>query len=183
MAEKNDDGGWTTLEQSYLFRSKYYSLRQDQIVLPSGEQITYTLVDHPGYALAVPVNSQGLVILERVYRHTVQETVIECPSGGLDGDPPKIAANRELEEETGWRSNRLEPLGTYYGSNGISNEVFTIFLATELEFTGSVDREPTEQIEVFQLPLSEAVELVLKGVINDGPSALGLLLAESRMAS
>jgi len=180
MVGEKDDGGWTTTEQSYLFRSKYYNLRQDQIVLPSGEEITYTLVDHPGYALVVPVTSRNSVILERVYRHTVQETVIECPSGGLDGDSPRVAANRELEEETGWRSGKLEPLGTYYGSNGISNEVFTIFLATELEFTGCVNREPTEQIEVFQLPFTEAMHLVHNGTIKDGPSALGLLLAQSR---
>ncbi|MEY4582130.1 MAG: hypothetical protein RL701_6833 [Pseudomonadota bacterium] len=175
------DGGWKRRASRYLFESRWYRLRQDDVTLPSGEAITYTLVDHPGYAMVVPLHADGRVLLERIYRYTVQETMLECPSGGLDGEAPEVAARRELEEETGWLAGQLAPLGSFYGSDGISNERFHLFLATELSNTGVMKREPTEQMELEWLPLSRAVELAWTGEIGDAPSALALLLAERKL--
>jgi ADP-ribose pyrophosphatase len=175
------DGGWTRRKSRYLFESTWFNLRQDEVSLPTGESITYTLVEHPGYAMVVPLLDDHQVILERVYRYTVQEVVLECPSGGLDGDPPEAAARRELEEETGWVAEALAPLGSFYGSNGISDERFHLFLATGLRPTGRVSREPTEQIELVFLPLARAVELALSGEVLDAPSALALILAQRKL--
>jgi len=171
------DGGWRWRASRYLFESRWFHLRQDDVVLPSGEPITYTLVEHPGYAMVVPLLDDGRVILERVYRYTVQETVLECPSGGLDGDAPEAAARRELREETGFDARHLSPMGSFFGSNGISDERFHLFLGRDLRRSGPPAREATEQIELETLPLSDAVELALSGRIPDAPSALALVLA------
>jgi ADP-ribose pyrophosphatase len=175
------DGGWKRRASRYLFESHWFNLRQDEVALPSGEQITYTMIEHPGYVMVVPLLDDGRVILERVYRYTVQETVLECPSGGLDGDTPAFAARRELEEETGWVAGSLTPLGSFFGSDGISNERFHLFLATALSESGRIDREPTEQIELELMPLEQAVELALSGEVQDAPSALALILAQQRL--
>lgn len=176
-----DDGGWRLRTRRHLFRSHWFNLRQDELTLPTGEDITYTVVEHPGYAMVVPLRADGAVLLERVYRWTVQDWVLECPSGGLDGDDPVTAAHRELLEETGRTAGRLEPLGSFYGSNGISDERFHLFLATELEDTGEVRREPTEQMELEWHPLERAVEMAAAGDVADAPSAFALLLAERRL--
>ena len=86
-------------------------------MLPDGTDITYTMVEHPGYAMVVPLLDDGRVVLERVYRYTVQETLLECPSGGVDpGDAtPEHTARRELEEETGFLAGQLTELGAFYG--------------------------------------------------------------------
>lgn len=172
------DGGWVTSESNYLFESKWFKLRQDQIILPTGENITYTLVDHPGYAMVVPLMENGDLVLEHIYRHTVQETVIECPSGGLDGEPQEIAARRELLEETGWQAETLISLGSYFGSNGISNEQFHIFLGKNLTRISEPDREPTEQMKLEFVPIETAVDWVYTGKISDAPSSLAILLAK-----
>ncbi|MHC4065092.1 MAG: NUDIX hydrolase [Planctomycetota bacterium] len=131
--------------------------------------------------MVVPLLDDRQVILERVYRYTVQEVVLECPSGGLDGDPPEAAARRELEEETGWVAGAMAPLGSFYGSNGISNERFHLFLATELCQSGHIARKPTEQIELVFMPLDRAAELALSGGVLDAPSALTLILAHRKL--
>ena len=176
-----DDGGWLRRTSRYLFESRWFNLRQDGVSLPGGQQITYILVEHPGYAMVVPLLDDGRVILVRVYRYTVQETVLECPSGGLDGQSPELAARRELEEETGWIAGSMAPLGSFYGSTGISDERFYLFLATQLSDSERPNREPTEQMELELIPLQQAVEWVLSGVVQDGPSALALLLAQQKV--
>ena len=174
------DGGWRRNRSRQLFRSKWFGLRQDDVTLPGGEEVTYTLVEHPGYAMVVPLLEDGRVILERVFRYTVQKTLLECPSGGLDGEAPEAAARRELREETGWVAEHLSPLGSFFGSDGISDERFHLFLATGLQDTGRIEREPTEQIEIELMPLERAATLAREGGIEDAPSALALILAESR---
>lgn len=171
------DGGWRRCSSRYLFESRWFKLRQDDVLLPSGEPITYTMIEHPGYSMVVPLLDDGRVILERVYRYTVQETVLECPSGVLEGESPEAAAHRELREETGWTAERMLSLGSFFGSNGISDERFELFLATGLRQAGPPRREPTEQIELELMPLAMAAELALSGRVQDAPSALALILA------
>jgi len=176
------DGGWRLRGSRRLFESRWFNLRQDDLTLPCGTEITYTLVEHPGYAMVVPLLADGRVVMERIYRYPVQETVLECPSGGLDGEAPPVAARRELEEETGYVAGRLESLGVFFGSNGISDERVHLFLATHLEKRGRIRREPTEQMEIALVPLERLVEQAERGEIRDAPSALALLLARSHLA-
>jgi 8-oxo-dGTP pyrophosphatase MutT (NUDIX family) len=175
------DGGWKRHSSRYLFESNWYRLRQDEVELPNGQPKTYTLVEHTGYALVVPLLDDGRVLLERVYRYAVQDTLLECPSGGLDGEPADTAARRELEEETGWLATTLTPLGSFYASNGMSNERGHFYLARGLRETGVLQRDATEQIELEFIPFADAIDLVFAGAITDGPSALGLLLAERQL--
>ena len=175
------DKGWKVRHSHYLFQSHWYSLRQDELTLPNGKNITYTLVDHPGYVMVVPLLADGRVVMERVYRYTLQRTCLECPSGGLDGEPSAVAARRELEEETAYRAGKLELLGRFIGSPGISNEEYDLFLATELTADGVLQREMTEEIDLELIALDRLVEMVYHGEINNGPSALGILLAGRAM--
>jgi 8-oxo-dGTP pyrophosphatase MutT (NUDIX family) len=102
---------------------------------------------------------------------------VECPSGGLDGEAPEIAARRELEEETGYRADRLIDLGRYAASSGISDEEFFVFLAMGVHPDGVLRREITEDIEIELIPLTDLRLMVLRGEIVDAPSALAILLA------
>ena len=175
------DGGWRRRSSRYLFESPWFRLRQDEITLPNGDEITYTLVDHAGYVVVVPVLADGRVVMERVFRHTVAQTLLECPAGGLDGEDAATAARRELEEETGYLAAEITHLGRFVGSVGISNERFYVCLATGLRAGGVIRRENTEQMEVELLDLADLRGRALRGEIEDGPSALAILLAAARL--
>lgn len=168
---------WKGRRSRYLFRSQWFSLRQDDVILPNGQKIPFTRIEHPGYAMVVPLLEDGRVVMEHVYRYPVNQTLLECPSGSLDGEYPERAAHRELEEETAYRAGKLTLLGSYFGSSGHSDERYTIFLATELRSDGTLKREITEQIELELIPLSVLRNKVINGEFIDGPSALAILLA------
>jgi len=177
----HDDGGWRRRSSRILFDSPWFRLRQDEVTLPGGEDITYTLVEHAGYVVVVPITDDGDVVMERIYRYTVQRTLLECPSGGLDGEDPETAARRELEEETGYRAARVERLGSFYGSTGISNERYHVCLARGLTRDGIVQREITEQMQIELHPLSALRQRALRGELEDAASAYAILLAAERV--
>ena len=107
------------------------------------------------------------------------------PAGGL---PPRLdqclrlvqseeVARRELLEEVGGMASELHYVGQFYTSNGISNEVAYVYLATGVVL-GETHREPTELMESRLVPVDEALRMARKGGISDGPRALALLWCE-----
>ncbi len=180
--DKEHDGGWLLRASRHLFRSHWFRLRQDELTLPDGDEITYTVIEHDGWALVVPVLADGRVVMERIFRHALQRTLLECPAGGLDGDAPEVAARRELEEETGYVADRLFHLGRFASSSGISNEQFDAYLAWDPKPDGATEHENTEQIEIELIGLEALRRMALAGEIDDGPSALAILLAAQWVA-
>jgi ADP-ribose pyrophosphatase len=171
-------GVWETLGSKTLWESKWYSLRQDRLRTQEGHEFTYTIVDHPGAVWVVPVTSDGRVALIWCYRYTVGEFCMEVPAGGLSaGLTPEEVAHHELQEEVGGTAAELRYVGQFYTSNGISNEVAYVYLATGVEL-GEAHREPTELMELRLVPVKEALRMAREGEITDGPSALALLWSE-----
>jgi ADP-ribose pyrophosphatase len=169
---------WETLKSETLWQSQWYSLRQDHLRTQEGHEFTYTIVDHPGAVWVVPVTSDGRMVLIWAYRYTVDDWCYEVPAGGLgpDGTPENIA-RQELLEEVGGTAADLRSVGQFYTSNGISNEVAYVYLATGVEL-GETRREPTELMELRLVPVEEALRMAREGEISDGPSALALLWCE-----
>jgi ADP-ribose pyrophosphatase len=169
---------WETLATRYLWRSRWYNLRQDQLRTQSGYEFTYTVVEHPGAVWVVPVTSDGLIALIWHYRHAVEDWCHEVPAGGLSpGLTPEEVARRELLEEVGGRAAALCYVGRFYTSNGISNELAYVYLATGVEL-GEACREPTELMEIRLVPVEEAIRMAREGEVTDGPSALALMWCE-----
>ncbi|MDD3826773.1 MAG: NUDIX hydrolase [Anaerolineae bacterium] len=169
---------WECLSSRYLWQSPWYSLREDRVRTPEGREFTFTLVDHPGAVCIVPVTAEGQVVLIRNYRYPVGEHCLEVPAGGLSSDASaEEAARRELEEEVGGTADALQYVGRFYASNGISNEIVHVYLATGVEL-GEPDRETTEEMERRLVGVDEALRMARSGEISDALSALALLWCE-----
>jgi ADP-ribose pyrophosphatase len=107
---------------------------------------------------------------------------MEVPAGGLSpGLTPEEVARRELLEEVGGRAAELRYVGQFYTSNGISNEIAYVYLATGVEL-GEAHREPTELMEIRLVPIDETLRMARAGEITDGPSALALLWCEAMLS-
>jgi len=118
------------------------------------------------------------VVLVHQYRYAAGGFVYEIPAGlPLEGEDWDLCARRELEEETGYRAEKLTPLTRFFTTPGFTNEMIHLFLATGLG-GGRVQRDEDEYIEVVRFPLSRARAMIRDGEIVDGKSIVGLLFVD-----
>jgi ADP-ribose pyrophosphatase len=157
------------------------NVSSERVTLPSGQEIELDIVRHPGASAVVPFASDRDVLLIRQFRHAAGGTLLEVPAGKLDpGESPEACAARELEEEAGQRPGRLEKLGWIWTTPGFSDERIHLFAAFDLE---SVPQRPQadEIIEVVRMDLSEALDLIWRGDLNDAKSVIALQHAARRL--
>ena len=114
-----------------------------------------------GIVAILPITNDGKIILIEQYRPPVQSQVIEIPAGlvddknGAKAETHEEAARRELLEETGYHAHRLDFLFAGPPSAGISSEMITFYLGTELEYVNHGGGDESEQIKIHKVNLSE----------------------------
>lgn len=110
-------------------------------------------------AVILAIDEDDHVILVEQFRVPLDKVCIELPAGLIgDGDDAgeaaELAGARELEEETGYRAERMETLGEFYSSPGMVTESFTLLRAHGLDKVGPGGGTPGENITVHRVPLA-----------------------------
>jgi ADP-ribose pyrophosphatase len=153
----------------------------DRLRFANGLEYDVDMIRHPGAAAVVAVDDKRRVCLVRQYRHGIEDFLWEIPAGKLDaGEPPAIAAVRELAEETGVTAQHWEPLGVYLPAPGLMTERVYLYMALRVE-KGTAMPESDEELELQWVPLEEAMRMVIDGRLDDGKTALGLMRAHGRL--
>ena len=163
-----------------VHRGRSIVVQVEEAHLPNGRIVELDVVRHPGAAAVVPFEREDVVLLIRQYRFAAGGTIWEVPAGKLDGEAPAVCAARELEEEVGRRAGRLVPLASILTTPGFTDEVIHLFAAFELSPVPQ-RLEHDEVIEVVEMPLTRALELIWSGELRDAKSSLALLHAAHRL--
>ena len=167
-----------TAASELIFDGKVVHLYRDTVLLPDGKQSIREYVKHVGAVCVLPLTANGEILLERQYRYAVGKTLVEIPAGKRDSEEEEweTAALRELREETGAVPGEMIALGDYYGSPAIMGERIRMYLARDLRFEES-RLDEGEFLEVFRMPLSEAIDAVMRGEFPDGKTQCAILRA------
>ena len=158
-----------------VFKGKLISLRIDRIEEQPGKEIVREIVVSPNAVCVVARPTPDHVILIRQYRHATGRELIEIPAGGLKKDEdPKLAAIRELEEETGYRASDVVERGGFWMTPGFTTEFMHVFEATGLTKT-QINPDEDEVIEIDIVSNQEALKMIDDGRIQDSKSIASLL--------
>ncbi|MCI8402619.1 MAG: NUDIX hydrolase [Lachnospiraceae bacterium] len=148
----------------------------DTIALPDGKEVEWDYIHHDGAAAVVPVRSDGKILMVRQYRNALDRVTLEIPAGKVDrADEPKIeCARRELEEETGYRCDKLEYLISVNTTVALCDELIEIYVARDL--TASHQRlDEDEYVDVEACDLDELCRMIYNGELRDSKTVAAIL--------
>ncbi|CEJ74756.1 NUDIX hydrolase [Paraclostridium sordellii] len=167
-----------TVSSDRIYTGKVISLKVDTVEVPKKGYQKREIIEHPGAVGIVAVTNDKKVVLVKQYRKAIEKAIWEIPAGKLEqGENPKDCALRELKEETGYTANNIRLIHKFYTSAGFSNQKVYVYLATELE-EGEANLEDGEFLDVHEVELNEAYEMINKNDIEDAKTSIGLLLAK-----
>ncbi len=163
-----------------IYRGKVFDLQVDEITYNSGNKGIREIAIHAGGAVVLPLKDDGKIIMVRQFRYPFNKFMLELPAGKLDkGEDPFNCAYRELEEETGYKSDNIIKLGAICTTPGFCSEILHLYLARDL-VTGKHNREEGEAgMEVFEFSIEELETKIRNGEITDAKTICAFHLAKN----
>ncbi|MBI2743311.1 MAG: NUDIX hydrolase [Chlamydiales bacterium] len=167
----------TKVESRIVHKGHTLDIRVDTFIL-KGKQRQWDVILHPGAVAILPINSDGELLLIKQWRRAAERILIELPAGTLDaGEPPDVCAQRELQEETGYRAQELIGLGGFFTAPGFCTEYIHFFIARELT-PSYLEADDDEGIDLLPVSLKLALEMIDSGTICDAKTIAGIMRYE-----
>jgi len=128
--------------------------------------------------LIVPVAEDGQVLMAVERSPAFDREVLVVVGGAVEPDEPlEETANRELQEELGWRAERLEFLGEIHPFKYLTSRQF-VFLARDL-VPSKLEGDEQYPIGTRKVSLDRFVDLCMAGVLHDALAIAALCLART----
>lgn len=168
-----------TVGARHIYQGRVIGLRIDDVLLPDGKASQREVVEHRGAVAIIALTPEGRLAMVRQWRHPAEREMVEIPAGSLDpGEEPLECARRELEEETGYVAEVVEPLVGFFSAPGFCAEYLHVYVARGLQHS-KARPDDDEFVEVEQVSWDDAVMMCRDGRIQDAKSLVAILMVES----
>lgn len=154
---------WKVLQSEIVFHNKWVTIQRDTVKLPNGSQIDdYYLNVRPEVVVTLPITKEGKAIMVRQYKHGGKEILLEFPGGVFEAEKetPLEGGLREMREETGYYSGEMVYLGKVFDDPTKDTNCLHFFLGKNAYKKFEPEPDPTENIEVIEVPFEEIPELI-----------------------
>ncbi len=165
-----------TIASELAYQAKIFRVTKDTAQLEDGAEVRRDVVHHSGGVCVVPLTDDGNVLMVRQYRYPMHEVTLEIPAGKLEPHENHAACGlRELREEAGRTCDSYTYLGKLYPTPAYDTEVIHMYLAQKLSAPESQQLDEDEFLDVMEIPLADAVRMVMDGKILDAKTQIALL--------
>ena len=167
---------WKRVSSKPIYQNRWLSLREDLVELPDGKTTIYGVVTCGDCVGILPLVDRDHVLLIQQYRYVAGRATWEMPTGGVrPGESFEEAAQRELEEEAGYKAGRLSKIVSYHTSKSVLDETAHLYLAEELQPVQHQPADDTEFIRPQVFPFATLLRMVMDGEILDGMTIIAVL--------
>ena len=170
------------IDRKLVRKCNVFDLYEDTILTPEGHTAKWDFLRHDGATAIVPVLPDGRILMVRQFRNAVDRVSLEIPAGKKDGpeEDPYLCAARELEEETGYRSENLTKLVKLVTAIAYCSETIDIYVARDLVPTAQrLDED--EFIDVIPCEPDELMEMIFREEIQDAKTVAALMAYKTFM--
>ena len=162
-----------TISSDRVYTGKVITLKVDTVEIPGQGYQKRELVEVGGAVGIVAITDDNKVVLVKQFRKPIEKPIFEIPAG----KQLEMTAMRELKEETGYSAKNIKLIHKFFTSAGFSNEIMFVYLATGLT-PGENNLDADEFLDVYEIELEEAYNMVLKNDVEDAKTSIGLLLVK-----
>ena len=168
------------IEAREVYTGVIFSVHKRKVQIGE-EVIEREIIKRRDGVAVVPVDIHHNVLLIKEYSAGSNSFLYTLPGGHIDeGEPPEAAARRELLEETGHSAREMIKLRYAFSHPAISTRKTYTFLAYDLTLENPLHHSD-EFIEVYRLPLEEAIQCVYHDFESDMSTIGNLLMARDKL--
>jgi len=159
---------WLSHDREAVYDCRLFSVTEHRRRSPrTGQVHAFWVLDHADWVNIVPLTPDRRVVMVMQYRHGIDDFTLEVPGGLVDpGESPLAAARREMQEESGYDSEDVSPIGVIHPNPAIQSNRCWSFVARNVELRSAVSFDTTEETEVVLVPLDEIPALIKSGTIS-----------------
>jgi len=169
---------WNKLGQKTIFKNDHWSYNLDNFEIEGVTKGEYHYVHTLGSTMVVPFLSNDEILIVNQYRYLNQRESLEFPCGAIeDGLTIEENAIKELREESGY-SGELKFIGEFSPYTGASDEMCSVFIATELAHS-PLPSDTTEEFEIIKMNINKFEELIKENKIWDGLTLSAWILTKN----
>ncbi len=176
---------WKVVESTQVYQSGFMNLRTDKCELPDGRIMPrYYVMEFSDWVNVVALTKDGQALLVEQYRHAASEIFLEIPGGATDPrkkEDPRLAAERELLEETGYQAGKWLSVGFHYPNPATQTNCLHTYIAFDCEKVQEPQLDPFEDLSLKIMPVVELFEQADQGKISHSLILASLYLARSHL--
>ncbi|MDO5040764.1 MAG: NUDIX hydrolase [Peptoniphilus sp.] len=164
-----------TMKSDKIYDGKIVKLRIDTVELPNKKYSKREIVEHSPAVAIVAVTQEDELLLVKQYRKPIEKMIYEIPAGMVElKEKPKDAAVRELREETGYTTDKIEYMTEFYTSPGFCDEKIHAFYTEDIEID-SQNLDEDEFLYCVKVPYDDVVKMIMRGEITDAKTIAAVL--------
>ncbi|GAA0743420.1 NUDIX hydrolase [Clostridium oceanicum] len=166
-----------TLEEKDIYKGKIIDVKVQKVKLPNGKESKREIVRHQGGVAVIAYKNEKEIFMVKQFRKPIDMEILEIPAGKIEkGEDKKICAERELEEEIGYKAKKWTYMGKVVTSPGFCDEYIYLYKAENLYKGEDGLNDEDEFIDIIEVKVDEIRELIKKGKIIDAKSICAMAM-------